>query len=239
MLNYVISLVTSMRECVANGWELPTFYFRAGDSDLARARNAIVGHFLKSDCTDLLLVDSDVSWSPGTLTRMMSHKKDFVAGAYRGRTDDRDMYFILWPQQKEMWTDPDTGYPLLKVDGSAIGFCRLTRAAVEKMVAATGGKLFSDPLIPDEEFPWLIDFSFFDGIRYEEGYSLCRKWREIGGDVWVDPIINLGHMGPKVFESNLIGFLEKMQSMVRFNSDDAQSRIEEAWLRGAPQAAAE
>jgi hypothetical protein len=30
-----------------------------------------------------------------------------------------------------------------------------------------------------------------------------------------------------------------MQSIARFNPDDVQSRIEEAWLRGVPKVAAE
>src|SRR5215467_9847971 len=116
MVSTVISIIITMREFVQNGWPLPIFYFRVGDSDLARARNAIIGHFLKSDCTDLVMIDSDISWPPGAMTRLVSHKKDFVAGAYRGRTDDRDMYFILWPEHKEMWVDPETESPLLKVD---------------------------------------------------------------------------------------------------------------------------
>lgn len=239
MLNYVISLIVSLRECRENGWPEPVFYFRAGDSDIARARNAIIGHFLKSDCTDLVLIDSDISWPPGALTRLVSHNKDFVAGAYRGRTDEREMYFILWPQQKEMWTDPESGNPLLKVDGVPIGFCRLKRSVVEKLVAASPHKNVSDPMIPGEEYPWVVDFERFDGARYEEGYSLCRRWRELGGEIWVDPIINLGHMGPKIFESNLMGYLERMQRMAQVDPDDAQSRIEEAWLRGAPKVAAE
>lgn len=237
MLNYVISLIVSLRECHANGWPEPILYFRAGDSDVARARNAILGRFLKSDCTDLVLIDSDISWPPGTFTRLVTHKKDFVSGAYRGRTDEQEMYFIRWPQQKEMWTDPDTGNPLLKADGVPLGFCRLKREVIERLFEATPHKRISDPIIPDEEFPWIIDFEWFDGARYEEGYSLCKKWRDLGGEVWVDPMINLGHMGPKIFESDLMGFLARMTT--RFNTDDAQSRIEEAWLRGAPKVAAE
>ncbi len=238
MISTVISIICSIRELVQGGWEYPVFYFRVGDSDLARARNAIIGHFLKSDCTDLVMIDSDISWPPGALTRLVSHKKDFVAGAYRGRTDDRERYFVLWPEQKEMWTDPETGNPLLKVDGVAIGFCRVTRDLIQKMVDASDGKMFRDPLIPDEEYPWLIDFSYFEGSRYEEGYSFCRKWRDLGGDVWVDPMINLGHMGPKIFQSDLVRFLEKMQHIARFtHPNEVQASIQEALIRGIPVAA--
>ena len=89
-LNYVISLCHFLlHEVPANDWERPVLYFRAGDSDIARARNSILGKFLKSDCTDLILIDSDISWPPGAIMRMMSHKADFVCGAYRGKTDEK------------------------------------------------------------------------------------------------------------------------------------------------------
>lgn len=223
----VISLLTTMTEFRANGWEFPLTYFRVGDSDLCRARNAIVGKFLNSGCTDLVMIDSDISWPVGALTRLVEHDQDFVAASYRGRTDEREMYFIRWPGKKEMWTDPKTGYPLLKVDGATIGFCRLRRACVEKLVASLNGHHYVDPLNPDEYLPWLIDFETRDGVRLEEGYSLCRKWRELGGDVWLDPAINLGHMGPKVFEGNLIEFLRKMQdaSVTTWDPSDKSASI--------------
>ncbi len=206
-IDTVISLIVSIREILEKGWEYPKFYFRVGDNDLCRARNAIIFYFLKGDCTDLVLIDSDISWGSGALTRLVSHPKDFVVGAYRGRSDD-ETYFIQWPKQREMWQDPNTGYPLLKVDGAAIGFCRLTRGCVMELVASLEGRHFTDPRAPHEKIPWLIDFETHDGVRGEEGYSLCRRWRELGGDVWVDPTINLGHIGPKTYQSNLIGFIE-------------------------------
>ena len=74
------------------------------------------------------------------------------------------------------------------------------------------GEPYRDPVLPDESYPWIIDFETRDGVRHEEGYSLCLRWRDLGGDVWVDPIVNLGHMGPKVFHSDLMGFLDRMRS---------------------------
>lgn len=221
----VISLITTMTEIYANGWGFPLIYFRVGDSDLCRARNAIVGKFMDGDCTDLVMIDSDISWPVGAMTRLVEHDQDFVAASYRGRTDEKDMYFIRWPEHKEMWTDPATGNPLLKVDGVTIGFCRLRRACVEKLVASLNGHHYVDPLCPDEYLPWLIDFEYRDGVRLEEGYSLCRRWRELGGNVWVDPAINLGHMGPKVFEGNLMEFLRKIQDLSSLYGQSHPERI--------------
>lgn len=219
MVSTVISLLTTMTEIHANGWGFPLTYFRVGDSDLCRARNAIVGKFIDSDCTDLVMIDGDISWGVGAMTRLVEHDQDFVAASYRGRSDEKEMYFVRWPEPKEMWTDPKTGNPLLKVDAITIGFCRLRRACVEKLVASLNGHHYVDPLNKDEYLPWLIDFECRDGVRLEEGYSLCRKWRDLGGDVWLDPAINLGHMGPKVFEGNLIEFLRKIQEMTSLQGD--------------------
>lgn len=226
MLNTVISLITSMVECHDFGWRFPKMYFRGGDSDLCRARNAVVTEFVKSDCTDLVMIDSDISWRAGDLTRLVAHKKEFVAACYRGKTDEKDLYFIQWPEKKELYTDPDTGFPLLKVDGTAIGFCRLTRACVEKLVESLNGHHYIDPLYPDDKIHWLIDFERRDGARLEEGYSLCRRWRELGGDVWIDPMLNLGHMGLKVFESNMIEFLERIRNIM-LSQNLSSKRLEE------------
>lgn len=235
MINYCVSLWCSAREMVEAGWGFPQWFIRVGDSDLCRARNAIIANFLDTDCTDLVLIDSDISWGPGMLPRLIKHDKDFVTGAYRGKTDEKDVYFLLWPEKKEMWIDPATEFPLLKVDGSTIGFCRIRRSAVEKMVESLNGRYFMDPLLDGEKIPWLIDFEYMNGRRLEEGYSLCKRWRDLGGEVWVDPVINLGHMGPKIFDSNLMGFLEKMQS-IALSGYSVQARIEEAWLHGFPKA---
>lgn len=215
-ISTVISMISSMVEINAEGWQFPQYHFRVGDSDLCNARNAIIGRFMAGDYTDMVLIDSDISWNTGDLTRLINHDKDFVAGIYRGRSDDKLIYNVHWPEKREMWTDPKTGFPLLKVDSVTIGFCRLTRACVEKLVASLNGEYMVDETFEGETYPWLVDFEHKNRARWDEGYSLCRRWRELGGDVWIDPMINLGHMGPKVFEGNFMGALEEMQSMARF-----------------------
>lgn len=210
MISTVISLVRSIREMIEAGWEYPKFYFRVGDADLCRARNAIIFHFLEGDCTDLMMIDADISWEPDTLVRFISHEKDFVLGSYRGRTDDQILHFVIWPDKQEMWQDPVDNRPLLKIRSGPIGFCRLKRTCVQSMVDSLEGKCVIDSRVPDERIPWLIDFEKSDGFRMEEGYALCRHWNRMNGEVWLDPTINLGHMGPKVFESNFMEYLKKL-----------------------------
>jgi len=47
--------------------------------------------------------------------------------------------------------------------------------------------------------------------RYEsEDYSLCRRWREIGGKVWLCPWIKLGHQGTYLFPGDMVSALRAL-----------------------------
>lgn len=43
-----------------------------------------------------------------------------------------------------------------------------------------------------------------DSGRYlAEDYAFCRRWRDIGGKVFVDPLCKLGHLGQHMYRGNL------------------------------------
>jgi hypothetical protein len=40
--------------------------------------------------------------------------------------------------------------------------------------------------------------------RYlSEDYTFCRRWQEMGGDVWLDPRTALNHIGHYTFRGNI------------------------------------
>ena len=53
-------------------------------------------------------------------------------------------------------------------------------------------------------------YSFFDTIhdpednRYlSEDYTFCRRWQKIGGEVWLDPLVELDHVGHFTFNGDI------------------------------------
>jgi hypothetical protein len=55
----------------------------------------------------------------------------------------------------------------------------------------------------DEDNRWM--YNFFDvfvedGILWSEDYGFSRRWRALGGEIWMDPQIGLNHVGQHVFE---------------------------------------
>lgn len=178
-----------------------TIFDESGNAMIGDCRGLIVAKFLESDATDLVFIDSDVCWEAGALVKLVDHPVEFVAGIYRQRRDPED-YCVQWiPDRAELRADPETG--LLEVNGVPAGFMRLSRAMLERMVAH-----YADTAFWCEGAPGGVAHDLFGAYRvglmkFGEDYSFCRRWRDIGGKVWVDPEIAMGHVGYKTFMGTL------------------------------------
>jgi len=98
---------------------------------------------------------------------------------------------------------------LIKLHDAGTGFMMIRRDAILKMIKAYPEfKYNNDVNISDpgmkEHFYAMFD-TMIDPIdrRYlSEDYTFCRRWQEIGGDIWLDPSISLNHYGHFCFQGN-------------------------------------
>lgn len=58
------------------------FSFLFNESLITRARNYLVDEFLRSDCTHLLFIDSDIHYTPQDVLAMLALDKDIIGGPY-------------------------------------------------------------------------------------------------------------------------------------------------------------
>ena len=64
-------------------YEIQTkFSFLFNESLITRARNYLVDEFLRSDCTHLLFIDSDIHYNPQDVLALMALDKDVIGGPY-------------------------------------------------------------------------------------------------------------------------------------------------------------
>lgn len=182
----------------------------AGNAMIGHARSLFCAMFLGTDATDLVFIDHDVTWEPGALLRLLSHPVEMVAGIYPKRADPLGFNVRYMQDRKELWADPATG--LLEVEGVPAGMFRISRTALEKMVVAYPEKRFADHHAP-KGFAWALFDNIHEGDAYfGEDYSFCRRWRQIGGQVWADPNIEMGHIGNKKFTGNFGKWLKDRPS---------------------------
>lgn len=171
----------------------------AGNSDVVDARNAVFSLFMDSDSTRLFWIDSDIDFRPDAFLRMLalSQKYDIVAGAYPLKRPDQAV--VLNDMDGTQWEMNRDG--LLKIKSLGLGFTIVRREPLEKLAE---GKLKS--LHPT------ANRTFTHVFRQTEtaGEDICffNDLRALGYDVWLDPTIELGHIGPFVYKRDVIAALK-------------------------------
>lgn len=196
-----------------------TFQFCVGSSVVHRARNELVAHFLLSDFTDLLFVDDDMQWSPNAVLRLLGSDKPLIGGVGRMRVQRPNSDPAVWCWRPLIGPDgalttDDMG--AVEALGLGAAFMLINRRVFNDMVEAH----------PDWKRPgakdWPADlrahyFEFFrqnhEGEAAETGedYVFCDRWRRLGNSVWVDPTIELGHVGSWNHVGRLAELLEAAQ----------------------------
>lgn len=82
---FVMSCLEIQKVMLANRVETK-FSFLFNESLITRARNYLVDEFLRSDCTHLLFIDSDIGVNPNDVLTLMALDKDVIGGPYPKKT---------------------------------------------------------------------------------------------------------------------------------------------------------
>jgi hypothetical protein len=215
-VDVMTSMVSTMYELGAAGISMSVFVW-SGDPLVSHARNIILAKFMTTDCTDLFFIDDDVAWAPGSVLRLLNHPGDLVAGAYRHKRDP-ESYPVNWfgNDLRQLQMNKNTG--LLLVRDVPFGFARLSRAGVQKMWDAAADKKFRTNQAPELECRVIFDMGYTKqegeefGEYFGEDYVYCQKWRELGGQVWLDPMVDLTHHGNKAYQGRVIDWLSRVPS---------------------------
>ena len=183
--------------------------------------------------THLMFIDADINFDCIDILHMLQHDKDIIVGAYpkkdlnwnmikMGSIANEDVTIdelkslganyalnFDWSYTSENKPVLKTNEGLIKLKDAATGFMLIKREVIEKMIAAYPELYFNNDLNLDPEFEkWT--YLFFDCMheqdtkRYlSEDYAFCRRWQAIGGEVWLDPLISLDHVGHFTFNGNV------------------------------------
>jgi len=170
------------------------YWQRAGDFDVDNAINETLTKFMQDpEATDFLMIDSDEHWKPEDVVRLLTHPEEIVAGAYRMKHNWS--HYVGVPKEVD-------GVPVGKIlpDGTALieaervsgGFIRLKKEALVRFHEA-----YPDLRYGERGLETTVFFERFrvNGSRHSEDYGFSRRWREIGGQLWIDPLIKIDHYG--------------------------------------------
>ena len=222
---YISSLLAFQVTCAEQGIGLGVRFF--SDSLVTRARNELVSLFLKHEqATHLMFIDADIAFSPDQVLRLLRFNVDVSAGAYplkqidwakaeraikAGRSDVQTaaLHYVL------AWEDPlaiqaKNGFARVKRIGT--GFLMIRRGVIERLCEAHPELRHKAPTYAGREhetdddprwalFECMIDRS--SGEYLSEDYAFCQRWRDLGGEIWLDTTSKLSHTGPVTFAGDL------------------------------------
>jgi len=201
-------------------------HLRDGDALITRARADLVALFLDDPAaTHLLFVDADIGFTPEQVMRLVACGAEVVGGAYPikrvnwdkarkvmegNRPNPRSavLDYVLEVEDPERITVVD-GFARVRYAGT--GFLMIRRYALERMYQHYSSLRFrrehsiADPLAASPNrvalFECMIDQG--TGIYLSEDFSFCKRWTDMGGEIWADLTSRLDHVGPTIFHGDV------------------------------------
>jgi hypothetical protein len=198
---------------------------RDGDALITRARANLMTLFLDDPTTThFLFVDADIGFEPEQVFRLIESGADMVAGVYpikrinwdkarrvienkRPKVPSAALDYVL-----EI-NDPDhvavvNGFTRVRYAGT--GFLMIRRHAFEKMCAAYASLQFFREHSLDALAGSPNRFALFEcmidpksGTYLSEDFAFCKRWTDMGGEIWADLQSRLDHVGPSVFHGDI------------------------------------
>lgn len=168
------------------------------DALLSRSRNTLVHLFLKIDFDYILFIDADMSFFPEDIEKMINSNVDVIAGAFPKKTITEE-YGLSLNNLKQSGE-------LVECDYVGTGIILIKRDVFLKL------QDYSEKYINvDNNFQWMVqgeqvnnffDTAIVDNQYLPESYLFCKKWRDLGGKIYIYPDMNIGHVGNFLFSGN-------------------------------------
>jgi len=197
--------------------------FRDSDALITRSRSSLVAQFLDDEtATHLLFVDADIGFEPEQVVRLIECGAQMCAAVYpvkridwnrvrssieKGRPNPAASLNYVFEVDDPGVVIEKSGF--VKVRYAGTGFLMIRRAALEQMCARYPQLQFKRDHSVDAENPSDKRFALFesmiaeDGTYLSEDFAFCKRWTDIGGEIWADLSSKLAHVGPMTFRGDL------------------------------------
>jgi hypothetical protein len=198
--------------------------FKDGDALITRARASLISQFLDDPAaTHLLFIDADIGFEPEQALRLIQSGADMAAAVYPIKRIDWDrvkttiesgrpnpaaasLRYVLEVESPDAVTE-QAGF--VKVRYAGTGFLMIRRAALERMCAQYPQLKFKRDHSHDAATASENRYALFecmiaeDGTYLSEDFAFCKRWTDMGGEIWADLNSKLTHVGPLAFHGDL------------------------------------
>lgn len=226
-MNYVASIFSMTLDAAHLG--LACTLHLHSESLITRGRNKIVMKFLaEQQFSHLFWIDSDIAFPSDAVFRLLRADRDIVAGVYPMKTMKWPKEGLPAGMTQKQFEDRYTEYPFNPImhGGAHVSEYADTEGFIEVAEAPNGFMVVKRNvfLAMMQRYPELnyvpdgppnnplapLHWRFYDcmidpdsGRYLSEDFAFCRRWRDMGGKVWVDLNCKLNHLGQFMFCGDL------------------------------------
>ncbi|MEW5686778.1 MAG: hypothetical protein AB1942_17815 [Pseudomonadota bacterium] len=228
-LHFVQSLLTLKDACRERGVGLHV-EMMGGEALITRGRSRLAAQFLAHpEATHLLFIDADIAFLPHNVFRLLDSGKDVIAAVCplkkidwnkvrkaveKGVSDLQAAaigYVVRFLPNPQNSVEVNDGFAQVAYGGT--GFLMISRDAMQRLFdahpelrakmgdmadrAAAETVMVFDTMIEPETGQYL-----------SEDYAFCRRWRNLGGEIWADFEARLTHVGHAAYTGSLMQALE-------------------------------
>jgi hypothetical protein len=219
---FAASLIALQALCAQRGIQI-YMDFVGNESLIERARNILVKRFIQQpNFTHMMFIDADIGFNPESVIRLLEFDKDVTSAVYPKKSINWEIVKKKIAQGssedvRQMGLDfninlisndpPINGF--VKVLDVATGFLMMKREMIERMYEHYKEELFA---VNDIQGQNVADYIAIFACSIDkqskrflsEDYAFCRRWQEMGGEVWADLSTPLSHSGSHSYSGNIL-----------------------------------
>ena len=198
--------------------------FKDGDALITRARASLISQFLDDpSATHLLFIDADIGFEPEQVLRLLQCGAEMCAAVYPVKRIDWDKVKKTIDSARPNPAAASLQYVFEVEDPNAVvakagfvkvryagtGFLMIRRQALEKMCAQypllqyKRDHSIDATAASDKRFALFECMIDEDGTYLSEDFAFCKRWTDMGGEIWADLDSKLHHVGPMTFRGDL------------------------------------
>jgi hypothetical protein len=190
---YAHSLSESIKLGLKNNLDINAV-FLAEESILTIARNELINLAYKNNYDAMVFIDDDELWNPKALIKIILSEKD-VVGLPVVNKGDINIQFNVSLSRNNIQKDDTDGF--IKVNTIGTGFLKLSKKIIVDLCESNSEILFRGKKLKN-----VFEFNYMNGAFIGEDIMLCKKIKELGYSIWVDPSHTVSHMGVKMYKGD-------------------------------------
>jgi hypothetical protein len=193
--DYAIAMMEVFRLAKERGYNVRAQFWMY-NSIIAEARNILIGMAYTGDFDAMVFIDADQGFSADAFFRLLDHSVDVVGYPVRIKRLDKEVYNVMPNDDFSNYvTHPEL--KLINVPAIGTGFLKLSKAAIAALWS--GSRKYHNYGV---DIPHVCQVAFDGDLLMSEDLYLCKRVKELGFRIFVDPSYTADHFGRTKFSGD-------------------------------------